>query len=119
VAQDVEITVIGADSEIAGIRRIPSTVELAHLELPPAEYKAERALVSAMPCVTLHAHFAHRATSLSKHLGGFRSRISPRGNLVLPHSSSLASALYAAPINTTSAVTYIHSSKPIAAANPP
>ena len=119
MAQDVEITVIGADSEIAGIRRIPTAVELAHLELVPTKDKAERALVSAMPCITLHAHFAHRASSVSKHLGGFRLRSSPRENKDLPHPSSLASALYAAPISTTSAVTYIQSSKPIAAANPP
>jgi len=119
VAQDIEIAVIGTDTEIARIRRIPTAVELAHLELPPAEDKAERALVSAMPCITLHAHFAHCASTAPADPGGFRPRSSQRDNQDLLHSSSLASALYAAPISTTSAVTYIHSSKPIAAANPP
>jgi len=119
VAQNVEIAVIGADTEIARIRRIPTAVELAHFELPPAEDKPKRSLVSAMPCITLHAHFAHCASKVPANPGVFRPHSSQRDNQDLLHSSSMASALYAAPNSTTSAVTYIHSSKPIAAANPP
>jgi hypothetical protein len=48
VAEDVEIAVIGEDPEIAGVRRVPPAVELAHFKLPPAENKAKRALVSAV-----------------------------------------------------------------------
>ncbi len=62
VAQDIEVPVLGAHSEIGRIRGVPLAVQILDFVFVAVENKSKRPLVRAMARITLDSHFSHRVS---------------------------------------------------------
>jgi hypothetical protein len=94
-------------------RRARSPQTAAHeAQSEPAAHRRDALKSTPLSCRSWHIYIPRRFCNMQLGTHCYFAMTSAS-------SASLASALYAAPISTTSAVTYIHSSNPIAAANPP
>ena len=145
VAQNIIISVVSANAKINRGGGIPLIVHFIDDEISAAESKFLRPLIGLKSRVTLDANFVHRRRLQSARVApisfGCRrpclrfcfntpAAIVPNGGkthrthvstryVSLAVDISRLTALYAAPTNSTIAVRYIKSSRPIAAARPP
>jgi hypothetical protein len=60
MSENVVVSILCKDAEIARLRGIPSAIQLLNFELTASKDKSERVLVSPVPGVTLDANVVHR-----------------------------------------------------------
>lgn len=65
MTENVVVPVIRKDAEVACIGGIPSSVQSAHVELPPAKHKTKGPFVGTVPRITFDAYVVHRACPMS------------------------------------------------------
>lgn len=105
VPEHIEVSIVGQHAEKRRSGRIPFIIELGDLMGAIACGKAQRPLVAAISGVAFHVNSVHQFRPVSSRY--------PQSQL------ARNSALYAAPMNTITAVRYIQISSPITAATPP
>jgi hypothetical protein len=72
MTENVVVPVIREDAEVACVGGIPSSVQSAHLELPPAKDKTKGPFVGTVPRITFDAYVVHCACPKSSLLHGGR-----------------------------------------------
>lgn len=63
VAEDIEVPILGAHSEIGRVRRVPLAIQNFDFVFVTMKNESKRALVGAIARIALDSHFSHRISS--------------------------------------------------------
>src|SRR5712691_2460224 len=120
--QDVAVSVLHYHAEKCCAGRIPAVLHFLHLERPAPQHKSHRPFIGPVSRVTFHLNLPHRPAFPWRRFPRVHAescRFQTQRASLCSLSLAAASAFHAAPRNTITAESSIHTIRPIAAASPP